>query len=156
MVVGEAGIGKSECALELLSRGHKFVVDDTIEIRQFESRVIGKSPEITRDFLYVRGLGAFRVTDVFDEDSLISQCAIDLVVEFSRTSDADLGFRLGPNFQIENILGADLTKLTIPVRSGRNLAVLVETAAKIYRLWREGKDSSRDLAANHSFTLTQK
>jgi serine kinase of HPr protein (carbohydrate metabolism regulator) len=78
------------------------------------------------------------------------------VLELSRNSDANVGFRLGPNFQTETILGTGFAKLTIPVRSGRNLAVLVETAVKIYELWLQGKDASRDLVVNHTTSLSQK
>lgn len=156
LIVGDAGIGKSECALELISRGHRFVADDSVEIRIEKSQAEGRAPELTRGFLYVRGLGAFQVTDVFGQESLLLRCSVDLVLELSRNSDADVGFRLGPNFQTETILGTDFAKLTIPVRSGRNLAVLVETAVKIYELWRQGRDASRDLAATLSLSLSRK
>ena len=156
LIVGDAGIGKSECALELVSRGHKFVADDSVEIRINDAGATGAAPELTRGYLYVRGLGAFQVVDVFGHESSILRCSIDLVLELSRSSDADVGFHLGPNFQTEAILGTRFAKLTVPVRSGRNLAVLIETAVRIYELWCIGRDASRDLAVNHSLSLTQK
>lgn len=156
LIVGDAGVGKSECALELTSRGHKFVADDAVEIQVIDMAAWGMAPEITRGFLYVRGLGAFQVTDVYGPESFLPECMIDLVVELSRDTHTDLGFHLGPGFQTENILGINFGKLRIPVRSGRNLAVLIETAVAIYGLWRSGKDASRKLIANQLNSLTHK
>jgi len=156
LIVGEAGIGKSECALELLSRGHKLVADDAVVIQLTPSGTKGAAPKLTQGFLYVRGLGAFRVADVFGEGSLAPSCDVQLVVELSRSSDAEIGSHLGPNFNTETILETKFAKLTIPVRSGRNLAVVLETAVKIYELWRTGNDASGELATDLSLLLAQK
>ena len=156
LIVGDAGIGKSECALELTSRGHKFVADDAVEIELSKYGAKGTAPSVTKGFLYVRGLGVFRVAEVYGQESLLPECAVDLVVGLSRDAGADYGFHLGPNFQKETILGTDFDKLTLPVRSGRNLAVLVEAAVKIHNLRRSGMDASKELSINQLNALLQK
>lgn len=153
LIVGDAGVGKSECALELTSRGHKFVADDAVAIETSGGGVKGTAPDITKGFLYIRGLGAFRVSEVYGREALLPECAIELVLELSRNSDADHGFEIGPDFHTERILGTDFDKLTLPVRSGRNLAVLIEAAVKIHGLWRSGDDASKELGNNQIDSL---
>lgn len=155
LIIGDAGVGKSECALELTSRGHRFVADDAVVIELNNTGAKGAAPEVTKGFLYIRGLGAFRVADVYGHESLLSECGIDLVLGLSRNNDANHGFHIGPDFQTEKILGVDFDKLTIPVRSGRNLAVLVEVAVKIHGLWRSGVDASHELSINQANLLRQ-
>ncbi len=140
LIIGESGIGKSECAAELIVRGHRLVSDDAIEIyRNPEGKLIGSAPSLSRYHLEVRGLGIINIKELFGISSITLEKGIDLVIELKRWSQKADYDRLGlDSYQKFEILGVNLPLLIIPVAPGRNLAVLIEIAVRKHLL--DGKD----------------
>lgn len=133
LITGESGIGKSETALELIKRGHRLVTDDAVDIREIDGQLIGTSPKITIGMLEVRGIGIIDVTTLYGLSSVVQQKEIRLVMHFEHWKDNNDYDRLGIDDEYMNILGIDVKKLTVPVRPGRNIAVIIEAAAVNYR-----------------------
>lgn len=139
LLTGNSGIGKSETALELIERGHRIVTDDAVQVRKVaEQRLIGESPEITRYFMEVRGIGIIDIRAMYGVGAVISSKAIDLVIHLEEWDDGKYYDRLGLEQEYETILDVKLHRMTIPVRPGRNLAIIVEVAAKNFRHVRMG------------------
>lgn len=146
LLTGESGIGKSETVLELISRGHRIVTDDVVEIKKVaEMRLIGEAPEITRYFMEVRGIGIIDIRTMFGVGALLHSKAIDLVIHLELWDDGKSYDRLGLDEEHEFILNVKLPKITIPVRPGRNLAVIVEVAARNFRLKKMGYNALSEL-----------
>jgi HPr kinase/phosphorylase len=146
-LTGESGIGKSECALDLIGRGHRLVADDTVEIRcRGESILIGTCPELTRHHVEVRGLGLINVTDLFGVSATRSSKRVELVVNLERWEPGREYDRLGLDTTTVDILGVDVPCVTMPVAPGRNLAMLVEVAARNQLLRTRGRHAARLLA----------
>lgn len=146
LLTGESGIGKSETALELLGRGHHIVTDDVVDVRRVaENRLIGESPDITRYFMEVRGIGIMDIRAMYGVGAVINNKAIDLVVHLEAWDDTKGYDRLGLDREYETILDVKLPKITIPVRPGRNIAVIVEVAARDFRLRNMKYDSIFEL-----------
>lgn len=133
LITGESGIGKSETALELIKRGHRLVTDDAVDIKEIDGQLIGTSPKITVGMLEVRGIGIIDVTTLYGLSSVVQQKEIKLVMHFEHWKDDNDYDRLGIDDEYMNILGIDVKKLTVPVRPGRNIAVIIEAAAVNYR-----------------------
>ena len=133
LITGESGIGKSETALELIKRGHRLVTDDAVDIKEIDGQLIGKSPKITIGMLEVRGIGIIDVTTLYGLSSVVQEKEIKLVMHFEHWKDDNDYDRLGIDNEYMNILGKDVKKLTVPVRPGRNIAVIIEAAAVNYR-----------------------
>jgi HPr kinase/phosphorylase len=133
LITGESGIGKSETALELIKRGHRIVTDDAVEIRAIDGELIGTSPEITFGMLEVRGMGIIDITALYGLSSVIPSKDIKLIIHFEHWKDDGDYERLGTNADYQDILGVDVRKLTVPIRPGRNIAVIIEAAAANYR-----------------------
>ena len=133
LITGESGIGKSETALELIKRGHRIVTDDAVEIKAIDEELIGTSPEITFGMLEVRGMGIIDITALYGLSSLITSKQIQLIIHFEHWKDDGDYDRLGTNAEYQDILGVKIRKLTVPVRPGRNIAVILEAAAANYR-----------------------
>lgn len=133
LITGESGIGKSETALELIKRGHRLVTDDAVDIREIDGQLIGTSPKITIGMLEVRGIGIIDVTTLYGLSSVVQQKEIKLVMHFEHWKDDNDYDRLGIDDEYMNILGINVKKLTVPVRPGRNIAVIIEAAAVNYR-----------------------
>ena len=130
LIRGESGIGKSEAALELIRRGHRLVADDVVEIRRVnEKRLVGTAPEITRNLMEVRGIGIIDVKNLFGVECIKDSQEIDLVVEIEDFNPDKTYDRLGVSNNYVNILGLDVVCQSLPLRSGRNLAVILEVAA---------------------------
>ncbi len=147
LLSGESGIGKSECALDLVGRGHRLVADDTVEIRcRGESILIGTCPELTRHHVEVRGLGLINVTDLFGVSATRSSKRIELVVHLERWERGREYDRLGLDSTTTEILGVAVPLVTMPVAPGRNLAMLVEVAARTQLLRSRGRHAARLLA----------
>ncbi|MGL5478363.1 MAG: HPr(Ser) kinase/phosphatase [Clostridium sp.] len=133
LITGESGIGKSEVALELIKRGHRLVTDDAVDIREIDGDLIGSSPRITIGMLEVRGIGIIDVSALYGLSSVLQRKNIKLVMHFEHwKNDGDYD-RLGTNIECMDILGVPVRKLTVPIRPGRNIAVIVEAAAVNYR-----------------------
>ena len=132
-IKGKSGIGKSETALELIKRGHRLVADDAVDIKEIDGSLKGACPYITKGMLEVRGMGIIDVPSLYGLSSLSSDKNIDLVIDLKQwTSDDDFE-RLGLDSENVDILGVDVKKITIPIRPGRNVAVIIEAAAVNYR-----------------------
>jgi len=134
LITGQSGIGKSETALELVQRGHRLVADDAVIIRHINDRLIGASPENIRHFMEVRGIGIIDVYKMYGAGAVKLAKVLDLVVELENWNDGKEYDRLGIGEDYIEILGHKLPKLTIPVRPGRNNAVILEVAARNHRL----------------------
>ena len=133
LITGESGIGKSETTLELIKRGHRLVTDDAVDIKEIDGELIGTSPKVTIGMLEVRGIGIIDVSALYGLSSVIVEKNIDLVMDFENWKDDGDYDRLGINNEYEDILGVKVRKLRVPVRPGRNIAVLIEAAAANYR-----------------------
>ncbi|HYB95003.1 MAG TPA: HPr(Ser) kinase/phosphatase [Vicinamibacterales bacterium] len=154
LIVGESGIGKSECALDLVVRGHRLVADDTVEVRRrSESIVIGACPELTRHHMEVRGLGLINIRDLFGVASTRTSKRIELVVQLDRW-DPDREYdRLGLDEATYEMLGLKVPLIHMPVAPGRNLAILVEVAARNQLLRMRGINAARELVARLDASL---
>lgn len=133
LITGESGIGKSETALELIKRGHRLVTDDAVEIKEVDGELVGTSPEITMGMLEVRGIGIIDVASLYGLSSMLQEKDINLLMHFEHWRDDGDYDRLGLNDDREDILGVKVKKLRVPVRPGRNIAVIIEAAAVNYR-----------------------
>ena len=133
LITGESGIGKSETALELIKRGHRLVTDDAVDIKEIDGELIGTSPKITIGMLEVRGIGIIDVTSLYGLSSVQESKGINLVMHFEHWKDNGDYVRLGINQDTQEILGVNVRKLRVPVRPGRNIAVIIEAAAVNYR-----------------------
>jgi HPr kinase/phosphorylase len=147
LITGESGIGKSECALDLVGRGHRLVADDTVEIRcRGEAILIGTCPELTRHHVEIRGLGLVNVTDLFGVSSTRSSKRVELVVHLERWDEGREYDRLGLDVSTIDILGIAVPLVVMPVAPGRNVAMLVEVAARNQLLRARGRHAARELA----------
>lgn len=133
LITGESGIGKSETALELIKRGHRLVTDDAVDIKEIDGELIGTSPYITFGMLEVRGMGIIDVSALYGLSSILPSKDIKIMIHFEHWKDDGDYDRLGINNEYEEILGVKLKKLRVPIRPGRNIAVIIEAAAANYR-----------------------
>jgi HPr kinase/phosphorylase len=144
LITGKSGVGKSETALELVKRGHRLVADDCVEIRQEDGdTLIGSAPELIEHLLEIRGLGIINVMTLFGAGAVKSHKQITLVVHLELWDQNKHYDRLGLEEEKIKIIDTELTKLTIPVRPGRNLAVIIEVAAMNFRLKRMGVNAAQ-------------
>ena len=148
LIAGESGIGKSECALDLIVRGHRLVADDTVEIRRrSETILIGTCPELTRHHMELRGIGLINVKDLFGIASTRSSKRVELVVHLERWDTSREYERLGLDDAFYEILGLRVPLVRMPVAPGRNIAILVEVAARNQLLRSRGHNAAKTLAA---------
>jgi HPr kinase/phosphorylase len=146
LVIGESGIGKSECALDLVVRGHRLVADDAVELRcRAESFILGTCPELTRHHMEIRGLGLINVQDLFGVASTRTSKRVELVVQLERWEPGREYDRLGVDKQHYDVLGVRIPMMRMPVAPGRNVAILVEVAARNQLLRVRGHDAARRL-----------
>ncbi|CEI81221.1 HPr kinase/phosphorylase [Oceanobacillus oncorhynchi subsp. incaldanensis] len=147
LIIGQSGVGKSETALELVKRGHRLVADDNVEIRQedYES-LIGNAPALIEHLLEIRGLGIINVMTLFGASSIRSQKRISMVIQLEIWDEKKQYDRLGLDEDTMKIMDVHLPKATIPVRPGRNLAVIIEVAAMNFRLKRMGVNTAEEFS----------
>ena len=146
LIMGESGIGKSEAALELLRRGHRLVTDDVVEIRKInEHKLIGTSPDITRYFIELRGIGIVDVKNLYGVESVKEKQEIDLVIKLEEWKKDKEYDRLGMEEEYTEILGNKVVCHSLPIRPGRNLAVICETAAVNHRQKKQGYNAAQEL-----------
>lgn len=146
LIMGESGIGKSEAALELIKRGHRLVADDVVEIKKVsDETLIGTSPDITRHFIELRGIGIIDVKTLFGVESVKNTQAIDLVIKLEEWNKDKLYDRLGLEEAYIEFLGNKVVCHSIPIRPGRNLAVICESAAVNYRQKKMGYNAAQEL-----------
>ncbi len=146
LLMGESGIGKSEAALELVKRGHRLISDDAVEIRKVsETRLVGTAPDITRHFIELRGAGIIDVKTLFGVESVEETHEIDLVIKLVEWDNEAVYNRLGLDNEYTEILGNKVVTYTIPIRPGRNVAVITETTALNHRQKKMGYDAAAEL-----------
>ena len=148
LIVGDSGIGKSECALDLVVRGHRLVADDTVEVRRRgEAAIVGTCPELTRHHMEVRGLGVINIRDLFGIASTRTAKRVELVVQLERWDAAREYDRLGLDENVYDLLGLKVPLIRMPVAPGRSLAILVEVAARNQLLRTRGLNAARELVS---------
>ena len=146
LIMGESGIGKSEAALELIKRGHRLVSDDVVEIRRVsDETLIGSAPDITRHFIELRGIGIIDVKTLFGVESVKDTQSIDMVIKLEEWDKDKEYDRLGMEDQYTEFLGNKIGCHSIPIRPGRNLAIIVESAAVNYRTKKMGYNAAKEL-----------
>ena len=147
LITGKSGVGKSETALELVKRGHRLVADDSVEIRQTdEDTLIGSSPELIEHLLEIRGLGIINVMTLFGAGSVRTYKRITLNIDLEIWDSQKVYDRVGLDDEKLRILDTDISKITLPVRPGRNLAVIIEVAAMNFRLKNMGVNAAQQFA----------
>lgn len=156
MITGESGVGKSELALELISRGHGLVADDVVELRRIAPETLeGRCPPMLRDYLEVRGLGMLNIRTIFGETAVRRHKNMKLIVHMQNSgTDPNMLERLPISNLNESIMNVDIRKVIIPVAAGRNLAVLVEAAVRNYVLQLRGIDSTKDFIERHEQVMS--
>jgi len=147
LIIGDSGLGKSESALELITRGHRLVADDAVEIRLVEDQLFGTAPPLTRHLLEVRGIGIVNIREMFGIGSVRDDIRLDQVVRLIRLESGAPCERLGMDTRRWEILGTALPLVEIPVAPGRTVAVLLEIAARRQLLANVGSNASRALQA---------
>jgi len=146
LILGESGVGKSETAIELVKRGHRLVADDAVEIKKVSQRtLVGSAPEIIRHFIEIRGIGIIDVKKIFGMGAVKDTEKIDLVINLEAWNDNKHYDRLGLVDEYTDILDLKIPSLTIPVRPGRNLAIIVEIAAMNHRQKKMGYNAAEEL-----------
>ena len=146
LIMGESGIGKSEAALELIKRGHRLVSDDVVELRRVsDETLIGSAPDITRHFIELRGIGIIDVKTLFGVESVKNTQSIDLVIKLEEWDKEKEYDRLGLEEEYTEFLGNKVVCHSLPIRPGRNLAVIVESAAVNHRQKKMGYNAAQEL-----------
>jgi HPr kinase/phosphorylase len=143
LILGESGIGKSECALDLVDRGHRLVADDVVDIKRTGDQLFGVSPELTRYHMELRGLGVLNVKDLYGVSSIRLNKRVELVIQLERWDPGKEYDRLGLRDERFGVLGVELKLVRMPVAPGRNIALLVEVAARNQLLREGGYDAAR-------------
>ena len=145
LLTGHSGIGKSETAMELIKRGHRLVADDSVIVRKIMDSLVGTSPEMIRYFMELRGIGIINIKNMYGSGSILNEKEIELVMELENWEEGKAYDRLGEGSMYENILGVNVLKNTVPVKPGRNLSIIIEVAARNFRLKSMGYDAAQEL-----------
>lgn len=149
LLTGDSGVGKSETAIELIKRGHRLVADDAVEIRRTaQTTLYGQLPENIRHFIELRGIGIINARKLFGMGAIKLQEKIDMVINLEQWDSAKVYDRMGLDNEYMKILGVEVPTLTIPVKPGRNLAVIIEVAAMNNRQKKMGYNAARELLKN--------
>ena len=145
LILGDSGIGKSETAIELIKRGHRLIADDAVEIsRVSEKTLVGKAPSIIKHYMELRGIGIIDVQRIFGAGAVKETEKIQLVIKFEPWVEGKLYDRMGLDNETVEILGINIPAITVPVRPGRNLAVILEIAAMNQRLKKMGYNTAEE------------
>lgn len=148
LITGNSGVGKSETALELVKRGHRLVADDCVEIRQEDKdTLIGGAPDLIEHLLEIRGLGIINVMTLFGAGAVLSHKKISLIINLELWEKNKQYDRLGIDDEKQKIIDTELPRLTVPVRPGRNLAVIIEVASMNFRLKRMGMNAAQQFTS---------
>ncbi|MBE5806931.1 MAG: HPr(Ser) kinase/phosphatase [Clostridiales bacterium] len=150
LITGNSGVGKSEAALELVKRGHQLVADDVVDIRRVgENRLIGEAPELVRHFMEIRGVGIIDIANMYGAGAIMHSKTIDMRVHLEMWQSGKEYDRLGLEQNYCEILGVKLPSLLLPIHPGRNLAVVLEVAARNMRLKQMGYNAADELTRRH-------
>ena len=157
LIVGESGVGKSETAVELVKRGHRLVADDAVEIRKVSNKsLVGSSPDNIRHFLELRGVGIINTRRLFGMGAVKVTEKIDLVVELETWDPEKVYDRMGVDKEYTTIFGIQIPSLTIPIKPGRNLAIILEVAAMNNRQKKMGYNAAQELLDNLGLEVDKK
>lgn len=154
LLIGESGVGKSECALELLSRGHELVADDAVNIQRTGDLLYGESSELLSGLLEIRGIGIVDVRQMFGPASVGQRQAVELCIEFQDRDADDEDDRIAAGMQEFELLGVRVSKFVFAVGHGRPLALLVETAVKLFKQENTDYDAESDLAVKYNDAIS--
>ena len=147
LILGDSGIGKSETAIELVKRGHRLIADDAVEIKRVSNKtLVGTAPELIRHYIELRGIGIVDVRRIFGMGSVKETEKIDLVINFEAWEQGKMYERLGLDTEYAEILGLKIPSITIPVKPGRNLAVVIEIAAMNNRQKKMGYNTALEFS----------
>ena len=146
LITGESGVGKSEAALELVRRGHQLVADDVVDVgRSTENRLIGEAPEMVRNFMEIRGIGIIDIKAMYGISAVLSSRSIDMVIHLEAWKEKKEYDRLGLTEDFTTIMDVRVPQLVVPVRPGRNVAVVIEVAARNFSLKQTGYSAAQEL-----------
>lgn len=157
LIVGESGVGKSETAIELVKRGHRLVADDAVEIKRVSNiSLVGSSPDNIRHFLELRGIGIINTRRLFGVGAVKVSEKIDLIIELENWDREKVYDRMGVDNEYTSILGVKIPSLTIPIKPGRNLAIIIEVAAMNNRQKKMGYNAAEELLNNLGLQMDKK
>ena len=145
LLTGKSGVGKSETAMELIKRGHRLIADDNVIIKEIANELYGTAPEIIRYFMELRGIGIINLKSMYGSGSVLDEKNIQLIIELENWQHGKEYDRVGDEMASGSYFGIKIPKLTIPVSPGRNLAIIIEVAARNFRLKSMGYDASEEL-----------
>ena len=145
LLTGISGVGKSETAMELIKRGHRLIADDNVIIKEIANELYGTAPEIIRYFMELRGIGIINVKSMYGSGSVLDEKKIQLIIQLENWQQGKEYDRIGDEMSTASYFGISVPKLTIPVSPGRNLAIIIEVAARNFRLKSMGYDASEEL-----------
>lgn len=146
LIMGDSGVGKSEAAIELLKRGHRLVADDAVEIKRVSNKtLVGSAPDIIRHFVELRGIGVIDVKEIFGVGAVKDTESINLIIHLEQWQEGRQYDRLGMVEEYTNIMGINIPSMTVPVKIGRNIAVIIEVAAMNNRQKRMGYNAAIEL-----------
>ncbi|MBQ8375092.1 MAG: HPr(Ser) kinase/phosphatase [Clostridia bacterium] len=145
LLTGKSGVGKSETAMELIKRGHRLIADDNVIIKEIANQLYGTAPDIIRYFMELRGIGIINVKSMYGSGSVLDEKNIQLIIQLENWQQGKEYDRIGDEMSSTSYFGISVPKLTIPVSPGRNLAIIIEVAARNFRLKSMGYDASEEL-----------
>ncbi|QNQ80722.1 HPr(Ser) kinase/phosphatase [Lactobacillus sp. PV034] len=149
MIIGNSGVGKSETALDLIKRGHRLIADDRVDVFQKDEKtVVGEAPKILKHLMEIRGIGIIDVMNLFGAGSVRDNSEIQLIIKLENWNPESNYERLGLNEDKKELVGVSIPQITIPVKVGRNLAIIIEVAAMNFRAKRMGYDASKKFKQN--------
>lgn len=151
---GESGVGKSECALDLINHGHRLVSDDVVEIRRIASQLACNAPEMVRNHMEIRGLGIINIKDLFGFSALALSSSLDLVIRLERWEQNKFYDRIGLDEEFSSILALNVPLIRLPVTFGRNVSTLVEVAVRNHLLKLRGINAVREFTSRHTAALS--
>jgi HPr kinase/phosphorylase len=154
LISGDSGIGKSECALDLVTRGHRLVADDAVRLRRIGKRLKGCAPELTFGYLELHGLGIINIRDLFGVSSVCETIDLELCIQLRKWDEIENIERLGLEMQTREIFDIATPMFALPVSSGRNISTLVETAVRVFLLRNSGNDPTQELFTKHSAIMS--